>query len=81
MIGTGTSEIHEGKAFPCGRAEVSSDPFERGVPRNAPLRVRVRAGFRDGLRAGRELPAPVAENRDVQIQAQCRHQARPDQPL
>ena len=26
-----------GKAFPCGRAGVSVDPFERGSPRNAPV--------------------------------------------
>ena len=45
MIGTGISEIHEGKAFPCGRAEVSSDPFERGVPRNAPFERESAGGF------------------------------------
>jgi len=35
----------EGNAFPCGRAEVSADPFCGGrSPRNAP-RGRVRTGF------------------------------------
>lgn len=38
--------IREGKAFPCGRTEVSSDPFEREIPpQRLLLRGRVRTGF------------------------------------
>ena len=34
----------KGKAFPCGRANVSADPFSGDTPQR-PFRVRVRMGF------------------------------------
>lgn len=58
-----------GKAFPLAGAKVAGTPLTAGgSPATPPFRVRVRTGFAvTGRELEESLPAPVAENRDVQM--------------
>jgi hypothetical protein len=72
-----------GKAFPCGRAEVSSDPFKQGFPPQRPQQSKSADGVRrDGLRAGREASgARRGVSGDVQIQNRFPFRQGPDKSL
>jgi hypothetical protein len=72
-----------GKAFPCGRAKVSTDPFKRGFPPQRPQESESADGIRrDGLKAGREAAgARRGVSRDDEIQDPCPFRPKPDKPL
>jgi hypothetical protein len=72
-----------GKAFPCGRAKVSTDPFKRGVPPQRPQESKSAGGIRrDGLKAGREASGACrGVSCDVQIEDPSPFRQGPDKPL
>jgi hypothetical protein len=72
-----------GKVFPCGRAEVSPDPFKRGFPPQRPQESEIADGVRrDGLTAGREASgARRGVSGDVRTQGPSPFRLGPDEPL
>ena len=72
-----------GKAFPCGRARVSTDPFKRRFPPQRPQESERADGIRrDGLKVGREASgARRGASRDVQIQDPSPFGQGPDEPI
>lgn len=72
-----------GKAFPCGRAEVSSDPFKRGFPPQRPQQSESADGVRrDGLTTGRKASgARRGVSGDVQTQGPSPFRQGPGEPL
>jgi hypothetical protein len=71
-----------GKAFLCGRAKVSTDPFKRGFPPQRPQESESADGIRrDGLTAGRKAAgARRGVSRDDEIQDPCPFRQGQDEP-